>query len=295
MDEADEFVVLRTSRRRAQIDEWALVLSAESLHTQVRGSPAGFAIEVPARDAVRAEQALAVWERENESVPPPAEPAPLDAQAGGHAILVAGFLLALFAATGPAGRSDSAFGAIGSADAARILTGEPWRAVTALTLHADFAHVLGNALAGALFLSAVFRSFGFGLGGALVLTAGALGNLANALLQGPPHSTIGASTAVFGALGLLVGHALVWRRPARRGRPAWLPIGAALALLAMLGTEGERVDLWAHGFGLATGVAVGAIAAALPATWIASRSIQAISGASALAAIASAWTIALHR
>lgn len=295
MDEADEFVVLRTSRRRAQIDEWALVLSAESLHTQVRDSAAGFAIEVPASDAPRAEHTLAVWERENERVAPPAEPAPLDAHAGGHAIVVAGFLLALFAATGPAGRSRSAFGAIGSAEAAQILTGESWRAVTALTLHADFAHALGNALAGALFLSAVFRSFGFGLGGALVLAAGALGNVANALMQGPPHSTIGASTAVFGALGLLVGHALVSRRAARRGRPAWLPIGAALALLAMLGTEGERVDLWAHGFGLATGVALGAIVSALPAGWRASRAVQAISGASALATVAIAWTIALHR
>ena len=120
-------------------------------------------------------------------------------------------------------------------------------------------------MAGALFLSAVFRAFGFGVGGALALAAGALGNLANAFVQAPSHATIGASTAVFGALGLLVGRALALRRTPLRGRPAWLPIGAALALLAMLGTEGQRVDLWAHGLGLAAGVVLGALASRLPA------------------------------
>ncbi len=177
---------------------------------------------------------------------------------------------------------------------ARILAGEVWRAITALTLHADLAHVLGNATAGALFLFAVFDAFGFGVGGALALAAGALGNLANALVQAPSHVTIGASTAVFGALGLLAGRALVLRRTSLRGRPAWLPIGAALALLAMLGTEGQRVDLWAHGLGLAAGVVLGALASRLPARWFASRAFQALTGASALAALAIAWALALR-
>ncbi len=294
MDEADEPVVVRVSRRRAQVDEWVLVLSAEGLATGVRGSAAGFALEVAARDAPHAENVLAVWQRENERAPVPAAPAPIDAHAVMHAFVVAAFLLALFAATGPAGRSDSAFGARGSAEASRIVAGETWRALTALTLHADFAHVLGNAVAGALFLSAVFRAFGLGIGGALALAAGVLGNLANAAMQAPSHATIGASTAVFGALGLLVGNALVMRRASLRGQPVWLPIGAALALLAMLGTEGERVDIWAHGLGLLAGVALGAIASALPARWLASRVLQWIAGASALIALVVAWVIALR-
>lgn len=294
MDESEEFVALRVSRRRAQVDEWVLVLSAEGLRSNVRGGPAGFVLEVAASDAMGAEHALAVWQRENESAPRPSAPAPLDPAAVRHALVVAGFLLALFAATGPAGRSDSAFGERASANAARILAGEAWRAVTALTLHADLAHVLGNAMAGALFLAAVFRAFGFGGGGALALAAGALGNLANAFVQAPSHATIGASTAVFGALGLLAGRALALRSTSLRGRPAWLPIGAALALLAMLGTEGKRVDLWAHGLGLAAGVVLGALASRLPARWFASRAFQALAGASALAAIAIAWALALR-
>ncbi len=112
---SDEFVALRVSRRRAQVDEWVLVLSAEGLRSSVRGGPAGFVLEVAASDVAAAPSTrCAAWQRENESAPRPSEPAPLDPASVRHALVVAGFLLALFAATGPAGRSDSAFGERGA-------------------------------------------------------------------------------------------------------------------------------------------------------------------------------------
>jgi membrane associated rhomboid family serine protease len=137
--------------------------------------------------------------------------------------------------------------------------------VTALTLHSDLAHVLGNSLFGALFFGAVFRSLGAGLGGLVVLLAGAGGNWAAALFYGSHHSSVGASTAVFGAIGLLGG--LAWvrrRRRGQRGSRAWAPIAAGLALLAMIGM-GQRADLVAHLLGLAVGSALGlAVALSLP-------------------------------
>ncbi len=51
MDDSDEFVALRVSRRRAQVDEWVLVLSAEGLPSRVQAGPAGFVLEVAAGDA----------------------------------------------------------------------------------------------------------------------------------------------------------------------------------------------------------------------------------------------------
>ena len=75
-----------------------------------------------------------------------------------------------------------------------ILAGELWRAVTALTLHADHAHLLSNAIACALFLSVVCGALGAGVGSALVLLAGAGGNLANALLHGSHRVSVGAAT-----------------------------------------------------------------------------------------------------
>ena len=148
-------------------------------------------------------------------------------------------------------------------------------------------------LLGALFLSGVFRSFGAGVGVALALAAGGLGNGANALLRAAAHSTIGASTAVFGALGVVVGERMVRRRRSAAGQGAWIPLGAGLALLAMLGTEGERVDVWAHALGLLAGVGLGAAATAVPTRWLRRTSLQVAATVAALAAFVGAWLRAL--
>ncbi|MEB2343471.1 MAG: rhomboid family intramembrane serine protease [Deltaproteobacteria bacterium] len=292
MDDAP--VELRRAPRRAPVDEAALVLEASGLHPQVLSGPEGFALWVPALEANAARAALAAFEREN---PPPARPAPpppaLDPAAIPHALGVVAALLAFFLVTG-ARRAGVVWFERGAADAARVRAGELWRTVTALTLHADLPHVVGNAAAGALFLAGVFRVFGFGVGAALVLLSGAAGNLANAVLRPGPHEVVGASTAVFGALGLLAGRGLVLGRGSGlRGRRAFVPVAAALALLAMIGTEGERADVWAHGFGLAAGLGLGALASGLGAT-IGSPRTQRLGGAAALAGIAGAWALALR-
>src|SRR5207245_1142953 len=85
------------------------------------------------------------------------------------------------------------------------------------------------------------------------LRAGAGGNVLNAVLRGAHHSAVGASTAVFGAIGLLGG--LQFGRKRRR-RGAWLPIAGSLALLAMLGSDREA-DIVAHLFGLLVGGVLG--------------------------------------
>jgi membrane associated rhomboid family serine protease len=182
----------------------------------------------------------------------------------------------------------------GSADVHKILNGELWRTVTALTLHADVAHVLSNAIAVALFLGLVSSLLGTGLGGALILLSGAVGNLANAFLHGPPHVAAGASTLVFGAIGILGGLGVVMRRRRTLSRRrAWLPIGAALALLGMLGSGGERVDVWAHLLGLIVGGVLGVLIA-LVTPRPPGVAVQWTCGAAATAVIIYCWTLALR-
>ena len=67
---------------------------------------------------------------------------------------------------------------------------------------------------------------------------------------------MGASTVVFGAVGILAALSLVRNR--RHLQSRWpLPVAAGLALLALLGTEGKQTDLGAHLFGFAFGIGLG--------------------------------------
>jgi membrane associated rhomboid family serine protease len=244
-------------------DEWALVLAAEGLEPRIVRAEAGWGVWVAEAEAARAEAALAAYVDENRRTGTAARHPSWE---GDAPLIVALFLTAALLlfhlVTGPAA-SGSAWFEQGAATA-RIVTGEPWRAVTALTLHADPGHALANALAGTLFFTLWLRVFGPGIGAALVLAAGALGNALNAGLQLPSHVSVGASTAVFGAVGLLAGVAALRREGGAGGRRRpWVVAAASLALLGMLGTGGERTDLWAHAFGLLAGAALGAGAAAL--------------------------------
>jgi membrane associated rhomboid family serine protease len=148
--------------------------------------------------------------------------------------------------------------ALGNAQAARILDGQWWRLVTALTLHADWGHLSSNLAIGGIFVVFLCRELGSGLAWSLILGAGVLGNLVNACVQSPGHSSVGASTAVFGAVGILASLSLVRNRHQLQRR--WpLPVAAALALLALLGTEGKNTDLGAHLFGFVYGSFLGLI------------------------------------
>jgi membrane associated rhomboid family serine protease len=286
------YIPLRVTRQRKLADEWALVLTSDGLSPNLRREPEGFVLSVPADEVERASDVLSAYESENLARDARRErdaPAPVNAFAG---ISVSSALLLFFFLTGPRNPAVIWFER-GSADAEQILQGEVWRTVTALSLHADLGHALANALFGALFLGAVCGPLGVGVGCALTLLSGAGGNLVNALFQGSQHVSVGASTAVFGAVGLLSGLAVAQRRRQRSpGRPWWVPVGAGLALLAMLGTTGERVDLWAHLFGLLVGGALGIpVGFALPRT--PGRLVQWISGSIAILAVLYCWGIAL--
>jgi rhomboid protease GluP len=277
--------VLRTARSRRAIEEWALVLAAAGVPHRLARTPSGWRLLVTAPDAARASAALDAYDAERESAPAAPEAPEYGRTSVG--LVVAALLVAFYAVTGPAD-AESTWARAGSAAAELILHGEPWRAVTALTLHANPAHLLGNAVACAVFVTAVGRALGPGLGGSLVLVSGAGGNVLNALLQGAHHDAVGASTAVFGAVGLL-GGLQFGRRRRRRG--AWLPVAGSLALLALLGSDREA-DIVAHLFGLLVGGVLG-VAAALLVARPPGRAVQWLLALAALSAVAGSWVVAL--
>jgi rhomboid protease GluP len=148
--------------------------------------------------------------------------------------------------------------AVGSAQADLIRDGAWWRTVTALTLHVDHGHLLGNLVAGVVFGLLVAQLLGSGLAWLAILLAGALGNAVNAALQAPDHTAVGAPTAVFGALGVVSGYTRQRRTiPWRGGLRRWAPLSAGILLLVYPGFGGERTDVGAHVAGFAVGAVLG--------------------------------------
>lgn len=238
--------LLREGRDHGAVLERSVVLDAMGIAHEVEPAPdGGWALVVDEADAPAAEAALAAWEAEN-----PSRSAVLSRPEYGRSLagVAVGLSILAFAVRTGLGPAGSLFER-GSADAARMLQGEWWRAATALTLHADLAHVTANAVALGIFLGAVAHRLGPALATWLALAAGVGGNVLTALVLRGGHVSIGASTAVFGALGTLSA-----LQVPRRG--AWLTLGVGVALLGLLGT-GERADLLAHLLGFAVGVAEG--------------------------------------
>ena len=205
----------------------------------------------PAVEAVR------LYLRENPPPKAPAAPSPEIKARSYSALYVTPILACIHQAIKP-GYEHRVFVKTFGADASGILEGDLYRCVTALLLHQDWSHVVNNMAGLLLFGTVTVSACGWGVAWMLVLFSGAAGNLITALWYRQDHISIGASTAVFGALGLCVAFNL-WRY-ARSVRPTWrmwLPLAAGLALLGFLGGS-PHTDLMAHLAGFFCGLALGA-------------------------------------
>ena len=283
---------VRVTPERHQADEWAVVLAAGNIPHRLSPRLDGWALIVAARHAEAAREALDAYERENiaDAVDTDADAVAPVRGAAVVGLAIGLLLIGFFAVTGTRA-SRSIWFERGGADAERIVAGEWWRTITALTLHADAPHVLGNAGASAVLVGAVSRQLGPGLGVCLLLLAGAGGNAITAAVHGTHHDSVGASTAMFGAIGILGATRIVSGGRRWAARKPWMVVAASLALLALLGTS-PGSDLLAHLFGLLLGGVLGLAAA--PAMLRPLRPLaQWALAVAALALVVGAWLRAL--
>jgi membrane associated rhomboid family serine protease len=286
----DERAILRVANDELSAREWELVLLAQGFAAEMHAAEEGIVLTVPRVEFDGAIIALAAYEQESAPRTAPVN-RPIESMRLSAGVVLGVFLLGFFALTVNGGPP---WFERGSADAGGMLDGELWRSVTALTLHTDIAHALSNAVAISVFFGALAGLTGVGLGGLLILFAGAAGNFANSVVQGWPHDSVGASTAIFGAVGILGGLAAMRRRRLiEERRRAWIAIAAALALLGMLGTGGGRVDFWAHILGLIAGVIVGLLAGTITPQ-PPSKVVQWLCGFAACALTLGCWLLALR-
>lgn len=291
----EQAVVVFESVRPREAAERALVLQSVDIPHEVVSDGRSSLLLVPAGEAERARGELAAWRQENRNWRPP-RPMPsfrrLNPWPG-----LAGYLalVCLFAwASAQSLWGLDWFGA-GRVNAALVRDGEWWRTVTALTLHVDLGHITANLVFGLGFGLFAGHYLGAGVAWLAILAAGALGNAANALIQPADHNSVGASTAIFGALGLIA--AIAWRRrlyPQDRWVYRLGPIVGAVALLAYTGSGGERTDVGAHLTGFLCGGVLGLACARFDIDRLAEARIQLSAGLVTVGVIALSWVLAFE-
>ena len=139
---------------------------------------------------------------------------------------------------------------------ALVAEGEAWRLISSVFLHSGVAHLGFNMLSLYFLGSFVEEAFGRSRFLALYVLSGVSGGLAYLYFGGFNAPAVGASGAIFGLLGGVLGYAL------RRGTFSWQNplIRQLLILLALnlyLGFSIPNISNTAHLGGLAGGFAFG--------------------------------------
>ena len=289
----EDLRVVYESRNRQHCSDRALVLASAQIPYQLVDDGMSCVLVVPAEHSPRAVEELQLYDDEN----PPVRPRPRkrivyqDALPG-----VIGYVLVVCVVAWLAGYSffGSNWFVAGRVDGTLIRDGEWWRTITALTLHSGVRHLLGNLVFGVFFGIFAGRLLGSGVAWLAVILAAALGNTANTLLLDSTHRSIGASTAVFAALGILAGY--VWRGQLMaqdRWSTRYGPIIGGLALLMFTGTGDENTDIGAHLLGFVCGFGTGMLLTVIGKMPAPPR-MQIAAGGIALGLIAVSWLVALQ-
>jgi rhomboid protease GluP len=244
-----------------EADEHALVVLAMNRECWIVPGPGGYAVLGHLADApaIRREFSLYAAEQaeRREWVEPPLFPAGIEIL-----LLWIAALTVTFIAQG----QDPVFTErFCNSSRALVGDGELWRPFTSLFLHADVGHLLSNIGIGGIFCVMAAQTLGLWRAWLLILLSGTLGNALNAWSRYPDaFASLGASTATFGALGLLTGAGLsaAWRsRSYRELRPLVAPVFAGLTMLGIYGigdgSAGNNTDVAGHFAGWSCGVLLG--------------------------------------
>ncbi len=269
------------------------MLKAMGLEHLVAERPDGCHLLVPAATATLALEQLRLYQRENPARRGAPWPVIEPARGMTGALVFALILACAFVVQGRYALGVDWLSA-GELIAGRVRDGQWWRAATALTLHGDAGHVAGNVVFGSFFGYLAGQYLGSGLAWLAIVWMATLGNVANAWIQTVDHRSIGASTAVFAALGLVA--AFVWgisRRFTLGWARRWAPVVGAVALLAYTGTGDEQTDIVAHLTGFVAGAAGGAVLYSLPSLTRPRPALQGTAAMLAALTLLAAWALAL--
>lgn len=265
-EEEEEWVDIGTYSSLNEAYDHGLVALAmgESIRVEAGEQPGQFDLQAEAEAAPKISAEIAEYENESKQAAlPPIVPSNWAKHPAGslYALIWAAILVTVFYFQS---QDPSLADRYASSSIGLVARGEWWRPFTALFLHGDGPHIVGNLASGTVFGILVAKSLGPLKGWTMILLSGAIGNALTSLLTYPEAFTsLGASTAVFGALGILSGTGIIEniREPVRM---PWIrvtaPLLAGVVLLGWLGgaAPGSNTDVFGHVFGFCAGVLSGA-------------------------------------
>ncbi len=249
-----EIIFNNLSLKKANLH--VLILESQNIRSKAQKKNQGFTIMVEEKDREIALQVIRTYYRENRyfRLKKQIENFPVSSFKSYTAFFIMFILWAVHLYLLHSGLKEQWIFQFGSS-ALYILQGEIFRTITALFLHADGQHLLGNIGGLLIFGAPLITLTGYGTGPFLLLFSGALGNYFNALFFKTAHLSIGASTAIMGAAGLLAAFQMTRDdRPFKINRLFSLMAGAALVGMF---SQGKNTDISAHVFGFVSGVGAG--------------------------------------
>ena len=237
-----------------------VVLASQSVRAVIDTGPDGSCnILVSDDDVLKARQQLEKYRMENKDIPKPVTHVPSGFFFSPAALALAFLLAVIHYIITTRGFHKQAILNFGSSSY-YLSQGQSFRAVTALFLHSDTDHLIGNMAGIAILAGPLLRVTGYGQGLLLLLAAGTAGNLISKSFGQDLRLSIGASTAVMAAAGLLSARRMTIGVPS--GHSAFpklkvlFPFAAAATLTAMF-SHGENTDVSAHLFGFLAGTGIG--------------------------------------
>ncbi|MGB9690000.1 rhomboid family intramembrane serine protease [Thermogutta sp.] len=156
----------------------------------------------------------------------------------------------------------------------KVLAGEVWRMITSLFMHVDLAHLLGNMAALYIVGMACEHAFGPWQTVLTFSVTGLCGGFASLLVH--PGPSVGASGAVFGVLGCVIGFFWRHRREVHlRDKRIGLALLAWAVYQILTGLTEPMIDNAAHVGELIAGLVIGFL---LPPRLLSKREPLALDG-----------------
>ncbi len=242
---------------RQQAMDWSLVLLSQGIESLVSTTESGWSLVVEPGDHERALETLEKYRRENRGWRWQQRLRWPEFSFHFGALLWCLVLVAFHCLPSTHLR------VAGTMHSDAVLNGAWWQLFTAIALHANLGHLMGNLTTGFLLLGLAMGRYG--PGGALLAAylSGAAGNFVGVLLHAAPYRGVGASGMIMGGLGLLAVQTLAATRAGPLlTRHLVTGLFAGLMLFVLLGVD-PASDVVAHVGGFLAGLLFGGLMTAL--------------------------------